>query len=178
MFQSESVQIKKIKKGNEQAFARLYEQYADYALRTAFAITKNKYDASDVVQETFIRVYRNIHSFDIKRPFRPWFYRILINECKRHLHKKTTHAIIVESTEVLEFLHAKGMESVHVEHVMLALENLTEDERTLIVLKYLDGFKEKELAEVMELNVNTIKSRLYRARQRLKAILRGGVLDD
>ncbi|MDY7045959.1 sigma factor [Virgibacillus sp. M23] len=67
MVDKETRLIKKIKKGNHQAFKKLYDRFADYSLRTAFAITKNQSDASDIVQETFIRVYRNIDSYDMSR---------------------------------------------------------------------------------------------------------------
>lgn len=101
----ESKLIKKIKKGDQQAFKRLYDSYADYALRTAFAITKNKSDASDIVQETFIKVYRNIESYDGVRPFKPWFYQILINESRRYLNRKSRQAISVESDKILDQLY-------------------------------------------------------------------------
>ena len=79
--------ICKVKSGDRKAFEELYNLYADQGLRTALAITKNKSNAADAVQETFIRVYNNIKSFDETKPFKPWFYKILINECNRLLSK-------------------------------------------------------------------------------------------
>lgn len=177
MFTTDSALIKKIKQGDQQAFKHLYEKYADYALRTAFAITKNKYDAADIVQETFIRIYRHIDSYDITKSFRPWFYQILINESRRYLSQKTKQAISVESAEVLDVLTKHEDLSSAAEDIMIALEFLTDNDRTLLILKYLHEFTEKELADIMQLNVNTVKSRLYRARQRVKTIMTGGMLD-
>jgi len=177
VFTTDSSLIKKIKKGDQQSFERLYDKYADYALRTAFAITKNKYDAADIVQETFIRVYRHIGSYDVTKPFRPWFYQILVNESRRYLNKKTKQALSVESDEILDALTKQEGLSGATEDVMIALEFLSDDDRTLLILKYLHEFKEKELAEIMQLNINTVKSRLYRARQRMQSIMTGGMLD-
>lgn len=170
--------IKKIKKGNERAFKRMYEEYASYALRTAYAITRNSSDASDVVQETFIRIYRNIDSFDIEKPFSSWFYQILLNESRRLLAKRNKHALPVEEEEVLDHLEMQGKRVDADEPLLRALEYLSEEDRSLIILKYIDRFTEKELAAMMELNVNTVKSRLYRARNRLKEIYSGGVVDE
>ncbi len=75
--------ILRFRAGDEDGFRELYDKYAGYALRVAAAVTKSKASAADAVQETFIRVYRNMDSFDINQSFKPWFYKILINECNR-----------------------------------------------------------------------------------------------
>ncbi|NLX85861.1 MAG: sigma-70 family RNA polymerase sigma factor, partial [Clostridiales bacterium] len=80
--------IQKIKAGDSSSFKKLYDMYADAALRTAAGITGDSELAKDAVQETFIRVYRSLNSFDTSRPFKPWFYRIRINECSRLLRKR------------------------------------------------------------------------------------------
>lgn len=179
MKRKETMLIKRIKKGNEAAFKRLYDLYASYALRTAYAITKNPADASDIVQETFIRIYRNIHKFDHKKSFRPWFYQILINESRRFLAKRDKQAVTVESEEILDALHVTKDDHQQLNDLLLdALEQLSEEDRTLIILKYVDRFTEKELAQMMDLNVNTVKSRLYRTRNRLKEIYTGGGFDE
>lgn len=169
--------IKQIKNGNNQAFKQLYDRYAPYALRIAYAILKNKYDASDAVQETFIRVYRHIDTFDMTKSFRPWFYQILINESRRLITKRAKQAVHVESNEILDLLEHKKEKPKAAEDVMIALEYLHEDDRTILILKYLDNFTEKELAQIMNLKVNTVKTRLYRARKRVQSIMSGGNLD-
>lgn len=79
---------------SDELFEQLYRLYADRAIRTAAAVTGSSAGAADVVQETFIRVYRNLGSYDLSRPFEPWFNRILYNECNRYLKK---HAKMVPS---------------------------------------------------------------------------------
>ncbi|HLR16103.1 MAG TPA: RNA polymerase sigma factor [Bacillota bacterium] len=170
--------IKKVKKGNEKAFKQLYDMYASYALRTAYAMAKNKADASDIVQETFIRIYRSIHTFDHKKSFKPWFYRILMNEANRLLKKRSTESSKVASEEVTGIIEDFTTEKPPRGKILDALDALSEEERKMIVLKYVDRFTEKELAEMLDVNVNTLKSRLLRARKRMKESYAGGGQDD
>lgn len=173
MDKKETRLIKKIKKGHQQAFRQLYDSYADYALRTAYSIMKNHSDASDIVQEVFIRIYRNIDSFDTNRPFKPWFYRILVNECRRHFKKPSQIETPVDSNELIDYFHQKKDSPPLHENVEILLVQLSDEHRTVLTLKYLNDFSEVEIAEMLELNINTVKSRLYKARQKCKIILEG-----
>lgn len=170
--------IKRVKKKNEKSFKQLYDMYADYALRTAYAMAKNKADASDIVQETFIRVYRSIHTFDHKKSFKPWFYRILINEANRLLKKRSTESSRVASEEVTGMIEDRILEYPPRGKILDALDALSEEDRNMMILKYVDRFTEKELAEMLDVNVNTLKSRLLRARRRLKKSYAGGGQDE
>lgn len=161
-----------IKKGDREAFASLYNEYAGYALRTAIAITKDSMSAGDAVQETFIRVFNNIEGFDISKPFEPWFYKILINECNRLL-KRNVNTVLID-----DFTQNNLESSVRDEHrfeeyevLYKAIEELGEENRIPIILKYLKGFKEGEIAQILELNINTVKSRLFKGRQKLKSFI-------
>lgn len=174
MFANERKLIKKIKNGNQKAFKQLYDAYASYALRTAYGITKNNNHAADIVQETFIKVYRNIHQFEQAKSFKPWFYQILLNESRRYMKKQNKQAIAVESEQLMDYINVNEPQNKQ-EHDELpyALEQMSDMHRTVLVLKYLNDFTEKEIAIILDLNVNTVKSRLYKARQGLKSILGG-----
>ncbi|QGU94875.1 sigma-70 family RNA polymerase sigma factor [Clostridium bovifaecis] len=164
--------LKKIKEGDKHAFADLYNEYAEYALRVAMAVIRNKVSAADAVQEAFIKVYKNIHSFDLDRSFGPWFYRILINECNRVLSK------IPKATDINEYAEEDKSISIkdkykfeEYENLYKAIQNLEDINRVPIILKYLKGFKEAEIADILETNVNTVKSRLFKGRQKLKNLI-------
>lgn len=161
--------MKKIKQGNRRAFKQLFNHYSDYAHRIAYAMMKNPHDAADVVQETFIKMFRYAETFQENQPFQPWFYRILVNEAKRLLKKKSNEATQME-TEKMDFFH-QSSETGAIDDLAIAMEQLQEHERTILVLKYIQSFSEKEIAAMLELNVNTVKTRLYRARQKLKSIM-------
>ncbi|HEY4600739.1 MAG TPA: RNA polymerase sigma factor [Cerasibacillus sp.] len=177
MDQQEKKLLRKLKKGNRKSFRQLYHLYADYALRTAYLLTRSHSDAADVVQETFVKVYRYIDSYQIEKPFKPWFYRILINECKRCLANRNDLQLEIDE-HIDRLADDRSYEQHAVSDLDIALNMLNEHERTLLILKYINGFTEKELAELFTINQNTLKSRLYKARQRLKEVLSGGVLDE
>ena len=166
--------IKRIKLGDRKAFADLYNLYADYALRLALTITKEMADAADAVQETFIRVYKNINTFDLQKNFKPWFYRILINECNRILKKKNKVVLLdnyFEQKESSVSSQKDNYDFEESERLYNALCQLNEEIRIPLTLKYLIGFSEKEIAEILGINLNTLKSRLYKGRERLKKFL-------
>lgn len=168
----EKVLIKKIIDGDRAAFKELYDIYSGYALRTAYAITKNKADASDAVQETFLKVYKNINTIDLSKSFKAWFYRILVNECTNILRKRTPIVSIHEYIEIDTQLSQNDIYAYEeYEIIYKALDHLSEAVRTPIILKYLNDFSEKEIATILNINLGTVKSRLFNGRSKLRQII-------
>lgn len=129
------------------------------------------------MQETYIRVFRNIHQYDASKPFKPWFYRILLNESRRYMKKQNSQAIAIESEALLDYVQKQHIEENPSDQLDVALWQLHENHRTILVLKYINGFTEREIAEMLQLNINTVKSRLYKARQKLKELI-GGEMNE
>ncbi len=164
--------LQRIREGDNEAFEELYNKYADYALRTAMAVTGNKMSAADAVQEAFIRVYKNIKTFDFERPFEPWFYKILINECNRILGKNSKLILIDDFVENnIQGANEDEYKFEEYETLYKAIEGLEDNNKIPIILKYLRGFKESEIADILGININTIKSRLFKGRQKLKVVI-------
>lgn len=161
----DKAQIRKIAKGDAEAFRVFYEEYIDKASRIAIAILKDKEFAKEVVQETFIRVYKSFSTFDQSKQFEPWFYRILTNECNRFLKKQKK---LVDFKEYTEDMDVQEVEEEDYEELNIAIQNLKDIYRIPLILKYLKGFSEKEIAETLDINQNTIKTRLYKAREILR----------
>src|SRR5699024_3875348 len=152
--------------------------YFDYALRTAYIITQSNNHAADIVQETFIKVYRNIDRYDVSKPFKPWFYTILLNESRRYMKKQNNEPIAIESEELINYLHEQHeIKVADFAELDEAFSQLSDMHRTVLVLKYMNEFTEKEIAQMLNENVNTIKSRLYKARQRMRKLI-GGEQDE
>lgn len=160
--------IKKIKKGDKEAFRELYDIHFEKALRTAVVITKNKEMSKDAVQETFIRVYLNISSYNIEKPFEPWFYRILINECNRLLKKRGKINSVDFHLLENSFSDQKNNDFTDLYESILSLNDIY---KIPVILKYLQGFAEKEIASILDLKLNTVKSRLFKGREKLKIAL-------
>jgi RNA polymerase sigma-70 factor (ECF subfamily) len=162
--------IEKCQNGNKEAFRFLVERYQKQAAGHAVAIPGNREDALDAVQEAFIDAFQSIRKFDATRRFYPWFYVLLRNRCfKLAAHRKPADNI--EDAEIIappENLPRE--ESLALETALLALSN---EDRELITLKYLDGLSYDELAEPLEIPRGTVMSRLHHARKLLQAKLTG-----
>lgn len=168
----EETLIKRIKEGDNTAFEELYNGYAGYGLRVAMAVTGSKTSAADAVQETFIRIYKNINNFDEEKPFKPWLYKILINECNRILSKNSKVVLIDDFTQgSLQGVMEDAYNFEEYENLYKAIEGLEDINRIPIVLKYLREFKEAEIADILGININTVKSRLYKGRQKLEKLI-------
>ena len=156
--------------GDKKSFQELYHEHISSALRTAKAITKNEEIAKDAVQEAFIRVYKNLADFDESKNFLPWFYRILTNECNRLMKKEAKIFSLNTPLEDKEYMIADTPGENYSE-LYEAIQSLKDIYRIPIILKYLQGFSEKEIAEILELKHNTVKTRLLNGRKALKRVL-------
>lgn len=170
-----------IKQGNQAAFRQLYDRYYEYAVRVATIVLRNQSSlALDAVQEAFIRVYRSANSFQHKQPFKPWFYTILLNECKR-IAAKHGKLVLVGDEGMRAF--ERGERDQHAfeqyEELYEELQGLEEHNRIPIILKYMHDLKDQEIADTLGENLNTIKSRIFKAKQKLRQRLQksfgGGV---
>ncbi|HHY83671.1 MAG TPA: sigma-70 family RNA polymerase sigma factor [Clostridiales bacterium] len=172
----DDILLQRVRNKDKEAFEELYNKYAGFAARTALAITRSNALASDAVQETFVRVYFNIDKFKPGNPFEPWLYRILVNECMRLLKRGSRITYVDSYSESgLEIPHEDDHYFEEYEELYQAIGDLEEKIRIPIVLKYLKGFRETEIAEILKLNVNTVKSRLYKGRQKLKKAITGSL---
>ncbi|HBR69309.1 MAG TPA: hypothetical protein DEA55_08050 [Rhodospirillaceae bacterium] len=160
--------IERCLNGEKDAYRHLVERYQKQAIAHAVAILGNREDALDVVQEAFIDAFRSLDQFDRARRFYPWFYVLLRNRC----YKITARRREIENIEETEIIAPrKGLpveERVALEKALLAL---SEEDREIITLKYLDGLSYEELAVRLQIPRGTVMSRLFYARKQLQAKL-------
>lgn len=162
--------IEKCLNGEKDAFRHLVENYQRQANGHATAILGNREDAADAVQEAFIDAFKSLKNFDKMRRFYPWFYVLLRNRC----YKMTAKRRETEDIEETEILAARtGISFVETIALEKALLSLTNEEREIVTLKYLDGFSYDELAEYLKIPRGTVMSRLFYARKKLQAKLTG-----
>jgi len=150
----------------------IFRRHVDSAIRLAYLVTRNWATAEDAVQEAFLQAFRSLHSFQDGRPFQPWFTRIVVNKAKRtkgrmqrgelpfDLELENPHRTFAPEEHLLE--------KEKLDALFAAINELDDNHRLPLLLKYVSGLTEAETAEVLGLPVSTIKSRLYTARQRLK----------
>ncbi|QNK58111.1 RNA polymerase sigma factor [Paenibacillus sp. PAMC21692] len=164
--------ISRVIQGDRDAFRSLYDEYFDYAMRTAMLVTKHGERAKDAVQETFLRVYRNIWQYDSSKPFKPWLYCILLRECYRVMEREKKVVPLAGELELERIGVEPELPDTSLD-VYDALQSLPDMYRIPLILKYLHDYSEKEIADTLELNVNTLKSRLLKGREKMRDRLGG-----
>jgi RNA polymerase sigma-70 factor (ECF subfamily) len=169
-------------------FAEDTEQFMGSLYSAALRMTRNPSDAEDLVQETYLKAYRGYGSFRAGTNLKAWLYRILTNTFINSYRAKRRHPEETELEEVEEFylfrrlggLEAAAagrsaedevLESMTDEEVKQAIESLPESFRMAVLLADLEGFSYKEIAEIMEVPIGTVMSRLHRGRRALQKAL-------
>ncbi|HKX99605.1 MAG TPA: sigma-70 family RNA polymerase sigma factor [Steroidobacteraceae bacterium] len=156
--------------GDPQAFAALVQQYEKPVYNVALRMLRNPEDARDIAQSVFMKAWQNLSSYDPKYKFYSWIYRMAINESLNILRSHGRDAepvderLPAEDAGPLDVLAAgQGREAV-----LAAVRRLKPEYRSVIVLHYFVDLPYEDIAEVLEVDAKTVKSRLYSARQVLK----------
>lgn len=167
--------ISKIKQGDRRAMEAIFQTHVEAAVRLAYMITHDWPTAEDAVQEAFIQAFRSIGTFKDSMAFKPWFSKIVINKAKRIRKKFKIEPEYVPNLEAdpdpAVSPEDQALASEKTDLLYAAINRLDEKHRLPIILKYLSGLTELEIAAVLKLPQSTVKSRLYVARQRLKTSL-------
>jgi RNA polymerase sigma-70 factor (ECF subfamily) len=171
--------IRKCKAGDSRFYEPLVRAYEPAGLRLAVAMMGNAEDAEDALQEAFIKTYDALHRFDLRRPFGPWFFQILRNQCRDMLRSRKAKFNVEAIDEKLEQRPAdreRGPERARQrnaarEMLWKGLERIGTEHREILVLKELEGFRYNEIAQILEIPEGTVASRLYHARHALREAL-------
>jgi len=149
--------------GDADAFGLLVGRYERTAYGHALALLGRREEARDALQDSFLAAYRAIRRFDPARPFFPWFYVILRNRCRSMLRARKQNEPLDETRLAVTPTDA-GQEA---EGLRRALCRLPTEDREILLLKYVEGHRYKEIAEMLDIPVGTVTSRLHTARRRL-----------
>lgn len=164
--------IKQFIDGDESVFSELLKRHKEKVRNIIYLTLSNTDGVDDIAQEVFITVYRHLKSFRFESQFTTWLYRITINKCKDHLRKKNIRSIFLplkDEEPVFESIN----EDTDIKHIVRnAVATLPDKLRIPLVLKDLEGFSYQEIADTMECEIGTVKSRIFRAREALKKILK------
>jgi RNA polymerase sigma-70 factor (ECF subfamily) len=168
------------KKGNKKAYEKLVRHYMRDAFLVAYGLTGNAEDARDLSQEAFIKAYQSRDRFDEARPFYPWLYRILKNHCLNLIKRGMRYTSPLKYEDNPDRERFASPQSTPLEQlereerkrfVRAAIDMLSEDHREIIVLKNFKGHAYQEIADILEIPIGTVMSRLYYARKALKDII-------
>jgi RNA polymerase sigma-70 factor (ECF subfamily) len=167
--------IKCIRNGDRTAFRKLVTIYQQPAYRLAFRILGNEEEARDAVQESFIKIWQKIGSFDASREFIPWMYRILANTATDRLRAIHRHEMVPMDLALpkLEAMQQQNA-STPADNKELALlikglaEMLPEKQKLVFILRDIEGMPSEEVELITDLDETSVKSNLYHARKKVK----------
>jgi len=172
--------VRRAQKEDKEAFEELVRRHQARVFAVAGGILRNKEDVEDIAQQVFLKAYFSLKRFDQRAAFSTWLYKITVNECWDLLRKRKVRPLLYEadlSEEQARQYNASEEREEQAQDVSERLENrqelerlldcLEERDRTMLVLKEVQGFSVEEIAEIFGINGNTVKVRLFRARQRI-----------
>jgi RNA polymerase sigma-70 factor (ECF subfamily) len=172
--------VRRVQAHDEMAFREIVDRYQAKVFSIIYGILRNRNDAEDIAQQVFAKIYFSIKNFDFRSSLLTWIYKITVNECYDYLRKKRVRKLVYESDFSSEdSLRMENSEPATdqapaVDHrlaqhdlIIKLLSKISEEDRSLILMKEVEGHSVEELAEMTGMNENTIKVKLFRARQKL-----------
>jgi RNA polymerase sigma-70 factor (ECF subfamily) len=172
--------VRQAQRGDKEAFEELIRRHQHRVFAVAGGILRRREDVEDIAQQVFVKAYFSLKRFDQRAAFTTWLYKITVNECWDMLRKKKVRPLVYEADlseeqarQVISSAEKAKKEpdiSDRLEvrqRVERLLEGLDERDRLMLILKEVEGFSIEEIAEVLDLNANTVKVRLFRARRRV-----------
>ncbi len=167
--------IERYLRGDEEGFAMLVAQHQNQVMNTVYSLIGKTRDADDIAQEVFIKVYKNLGSFNRKSKFSTWLYRITINTAYNHLKKEKKYIPsedYLQKPEECKNTPWKTLENKERQTLIKqSIARLPFKFRRVIVLKEIEGLSYKDIAKTLGCRIGTVESRLFRARRMLKKIL-------
>jgi len=180
MEQTEAAAIDRAKAGDGEAFRLLVERHSRSVFRLAYRMTGNEQDAEDVVQETFLRAFKQLERFDHRAQFGTWLYRIATNLCLDRLRSRKRYADIGDEENPDPMAQVQsgnpGPDRLALsgqlrDSVNLALDSLSAQERTAFVLRHYEGLPVEQIGATLGIGENAAKNSIFRAVQKLRRSL-------
>ncbi|MBF0511193.1 MAG: RNA polymerase sigma factor [Candidatus Omnitrophica bacterium] len=165
----------KASQGEAQAFEEVYRLTSSFVYNVALRIVNNREDALEVAQEVFMTIYHKLKNFRFESSFKTWVYRITANTAINFAKKKNRH----KTVELEEFFKEGAVENevrakINREDAQARIETLlaalTQDQRACVTLRDIEGLSYEEIAQALNININTVRSRLKRSREKLLSL--------
>jgi len=181
--------VRQAQAGEVAAYEKLLAKHQQRVFAVVGGILRRREDIEDVAQQVFVKAYFSLKRFDLRSAFGTWLYKIAVNECWDYLRKKKVRRLVYEadlSEEQTRHLASASEQSLGAgrpredsekrteqrELIERLLVELDETDRLMLVMKEIEGFSVEEIGEILGINVNTVKVRLFRARGKLVEVYR------
>jgi RNA polymerase sigma-70 factor (ECF subfamily) len=160
------------KKLHRESQKQLYEEYYAYALSICLRYADSRDEASEILNDGFMKIFNSIKLFDLGRAFKPWLRKVMVNTAINHFHQKQRN---IQASELDQARHESDTENIisgiSYHEIIAMLQKLPPAYRTVFNLHVLEGYKHEEIAEMLHISVGTSKSNLFKARESLKKIM-------
>ncbi len=176
----EGALVSRAQSGDENAFREIVERYQSKVFSIIHGIVRQRNDVEDIAQQVFAKIFLSLKNFDFRSSLITWIYKITVNECFDYLRKRKVRKLVYESD--LSEDESRRVENsepqvdrqipadaslIGRDYVVKLLSRVSEEERMLLMMKEVEGYSVEELAGRTGMNENTIKVKLFRARQKL-----------
>ena len=165
--------IEDCKNNNRSAQEKLYHRYYRYGMSISLPYTNNEEEAMEIVNDGFIKVFKNIGVFDKDKKFNVWFRRIMVNSAIDHFrkNKKHYHHMDTEEISITDF-NDNVIDRIAADEILNLVQNLPPAYKMVFNLYALDGYKHTEIANMLNISIGTSKSNLAKARNKLKVAIK------
>lgn len=164
--------LEQIRNGNGDAFAEIVECYQSAIVRYLYRMTGDYEAAKDLAQDTFVNAYKNIPKSDTELSFKAWLYRIATNNALQHIRRKklisfVTFSSLPENDDRLSVSPENEMENLHIKQI---LAQIPYDQRICLVLHFVEGFKLREIAEILGISKDAVSKRIQRGSKKFQIL--------
>lgn len=165
--------IQGCRKRRRRSQKKLYKMFYAYGMSITLRYAESRDEAAEILNDAFMKVFTNISDFNLDKPFKPWLRRIIINTAINHYHRnKQYHEMSsLDLAEETIGKEEKIIPGISYEEIIDMVQQLTPAYRTVFNLYVIEGFKHREIAEMLDIAVGTSKSNLAKAKKNLQAIL-------
>lgn len=151
----------------------LYQAFYNYSMSICLRYAGNRDEASEILNDAFMKIFTNLRAFDLSKPFKPWLRKILINTAINHYHKKQREVKVEEMQKAKKELDSERILSgISYQEVIALLQKLPPAYRTVFNLYVIEGYTHEEIAGMLNIAPGTSKSNLFKAKEQLKVILK------
>jgi RNA polymerase sigma-70 factor (ECF subfamily) len=154
------------------AFREIYISAFDFISRVAYRMVDSREDAEDITQEVFVTVYRNLDRFRFESSLTTWLYRIAVNTSLNHIQKRKRQGahVPLSDTHAATPAPLPSEDALDPQTVAAMLEQINPDQRACLILRSMEGLSYQEIAETLQIPVNTVRTRIKRGREAMMAL--------